>query len=353
MKKIKIAIIGCGRVAEHYKIILKSGSVENFEIIGVCDKDITKAKNYSKYFKCEFFTDLVQMIKNDKPNLVLVLTPSGEHFNNAKTSLLMNCNTIVEKPITMLSEQAEKLNDIAEEKKLMFGVVYQNRFNPSIQYLKKELENNNFGKIITASIRLRWCRRQDYYEDEWHGTWKQDGGVINQQAIHHIDVMNWLLGPITEVCAAGSNIVNQLEAEDTMVAIVKFMNGSFGTIEATTGLRPNDHEASISVVGDRGIATIGGIALNKIENWIIEKSSKNEQEIINNYSQDVPNGYGLSHGPFLQKIINNLINGNSKPPVTAKDGILTTKIIHSLYASCEKNSWISIKDGIKSEKLGL
>ena len=84
-----------------------------------------------------------------------------------------------------------------------------------------------------------------------------------------------------------------------------------------------------------------------------ELSPANLQEIINNYSQDVPNGYGLSHGPFLQKIINNLINGNSKPPVTAKDGILTTKIIHSLYASCEKNSWISIKDGIKSEKLGL
>ena len=122
---------------------------------------------------------------------------------------------------------------------------------------------------------------------------------------------------------------------------------------AETGLRPKDHEASISIVGDNGIATIGGIALNKIENWIIGKSNENEKEIIRDYSQEVPNGYGLSHGPFLQKIINNLINNNLEPPVTAKDGILTTKIIHSLYASCEKNSWISIKDGIKSEKLGL
>ena len=208
MKKIRIAIIGCGRVAEHYKIILKSGLVENFEIIGVCDKDIDKARNYSKYFKCEFFIDLEKMIKNTKPNLLLVLTPSGEHFNNAKMSLSMNCNTIVEKPITMLSEQAEELNYIAEEKKLMFGVVYQNRFNPSIQYLKKELENNNFGKIITASIRLRWCRRQDYYEDDWHGTWKQDGGVINQQAIHHVDAMQWINGPFDTVSASFSNQIN-------------------------------------------------------------------------------------------------------------------------------------------------
>ena len=150
---------------------------------------------------------------------------------------------------------------------LMLGVVYQNRLNPAIQFLKNELNKGVFGKIITASIRLRWARYQDYYEDEWHGTWKQDGGVINQQAIHHVDVMNWLCGPVTEVCATGGNLINNLEAEDTMVGIIKFKNGSFGTIEATTGLRPKDQEASISIVGDKAIATVGGIALNKIEKW--------------------------------------------------------------------------------------
>ena len=353
MKKIKLGIVGCGRVAQHYKFILNSGAVENFVVSSVCDKEIEKAKKFSQNFNCKYFDKPEEMIKNTELDLVIILTPSGEHFNNSKISLKMGCHTLVEKPITLLPNQAEELEKISASSNLMYGVVYQNRFNPSIQFLDKELKLGNFGKIITSSIRLRWCRMQEYYQDEWHGTWKQDGGVINQQAIHHIDVMSWLLGPITEVCSSGGNIINKLEAEDTMVAIIKFQNGSFGTIEATTALRPKDYEASISVVGVDGVATIGGVALNKVENWIVENSKESEKTIIEKYSEEVPNGYGLGHGPYLQKTINNLINGNINPPVAAKDGILTSKIIHSLYASNEQNSWIKIKDDIHSKKLGI
>lgn len=353
MKKIKIGIVGCGRLAEHYKTVLKSGIVKDFEITSVCDKNIDRAKYYAEIYNCKYFQNLSEMVKHNKPDLVIILTPSGEHFNDSKISLEMGCHTIVEKPITMLPNQGEELEQISIASKLMYGVVFQNRLNPAIQLLEKELRSKNFGKIITSSIRLRWCRMQEYYEDDWHGTWKHDGGVINQQAIHHIDVMNWLLGPITEVCSIGGNLSNNLEAEDTMVAIIKFENGSLGTIEATTALRPKDFEASITVLGDKGIATIGGIALNKIENWILQDANYSEKLIIDKYSQDVPNGYGLSHGPFLQNVINKLLEGSIEPPVSAKDGILTSRIIHSLYASYEQKSWIKIKDNIKSQKLGL
>tara|TARA_B100000427_G_C15515734_1_gene598109 strand:+ start:2448 stop:3509 length:1062 start_codon:yes stop_codon:yes gene_type:complete len=353
MKNIKIGILGCGRVAQHYKNILNSGNVKNFEIVGVADKEISKAQNYSKNFNCDFFSDLSEMINKKKPNLVLVLTPSGEHFNDVRKSLKMGCNTIVEKPIAMTPSEADSLKDLSIKMNLMLGVVYQNRLNPAIQFLKNELNKGVFGKIITASIRLRWARYQDYYEDEWHGTWKQDGGVINQQAIHHVDVMNWLCGPVTEVCATGGNLINNLEAEDTMVGIIKFKNGSFGTIEATTGLRPKDQEASISIVGDKAIATVGGIALNKIEKWYSNNSNQNEKEIINKFSQEVPNGYGLSHGPYLQKVIDCLNNGSIDAPVNSEDAAITTRIIHSLYASYENNSWISINDKINSQKLGI
>ena len=353
MKKIKIGIVGCGRLAQHYKKIFESGVVKNFEITAVCDKNIDIAKDYAKFYDCKFFNNLSDIARHNRPDLIIILTPSGEHFNDAKISLEMGCHTLVEKPITMLPNQGEELEQISKTSKLMYGVVFQNRLNPAIQLLEKELKSKNFGKIITSSIRLRWCRMQEYYKDDWHGTWKQDGGVINQQAIHHVDVMNWLLGPITEVCATGGNLSNNLEAEDTMVAIIKFENGSLGTIEATTALRPKDFEASISVMGDRGIATIGGIALNKIERWVLQDSKYSEKYIIDKYSQDVPNGYGLSHGPFLQNVVINLLEGSIESPVPAKDGILTSKIIHSLYASYEQKSWIRIKDNIKSQKLGL
>ena len=110
---------------------------------------------------------------------------------------------------------------------------------------------------------MRWCRLQDYYEDGWHGTWKYDGGVINQQAIHHVDALNWLLGPVDSLTATITNRLNNLEAEDTLVSIMKFENGALGTIEATTAARPEDFEASLSVVGENGMVLVGGIALNK------------------------------------------------------------------------------------------
>ena len=106
----------------------------------------------------------------------------------------------------MLPSQAEELKKIANENKLMYGVAFQNRLNPAITALERAIKDNRFGKIITATIRLRWCRFQDYYEDGWHGTWAMDGGVINQQAIHHIDALNWLFGPIKSVNSIIGNI---------------------------------------------------------------------------------------------------------------------------------------------------
>ena len=181
----------------------------------------------------------------------------------------------------------------------MLGVAFQNRLNPAILKLSEAVNNNRFGKITTGTIRLRWCREQEYYEDGWHGTWAQDGGVINQQAIHHVDALNWLLGPVDSVCATMGNRKNQLEAEDTMVAILRFASGAMGTIEATTAAT-KDVEASLSIIGETGMAVVGGIALNKIEVWDFEKPVHGDEEAKQTHSQEVPSGYGLRSRTFTK-----------------------------------------------------
>ena len=349
---ISIAVIGCGRVAQHYKKIFDSGVLSDWCLVGFYDILIERSTYFSEHFKTKSYESFESMLEATRPDLVLILTPSGLHYQHTKIAFKYNCNVLCEKPITMLPSQAEELNEIAHENKLMYGVAFQNRLNPAITALERAIKDNRFGKIITATIRLRWCRFQDYYEDDWHGTWAQDGGVINQQAIHHVDAINWLLGPIKSVNATISNRLNHLEAEDTLVGIMKFSNGALGTIEATTAARPEDFEASLSVVGEKGMVLIGGIALNKIQTWKFVESLSEDELIPGQYSQEVETGYGISHGPLLQSVISNLQSGKNEPPVSANDAINTTRVIHALYKSDEEQCWVKLADKPISSRLG-
>jgi len=352
MNKIRIVIIGCGRVAQHYKKIFDSGVVSNFTIVGFYDVLSERSEEFAQHFNTNSYSSFEIMLKATSPNLVLILTPSGLHYQHTKVAFDYGCNVLCEKPITMLPSQAEELNIIAIEKKLMYCTAFQNRLNPAIIALRKAIKENRFGKIITATIRLRWCRYQDYYEDGWHGTWNQDGGVINQQAIHHVDAINWLLGPIDSVNATITNRLNDLEAEDTIVAIMKFQNGSLGTIEATTAARPEDFEASLSVVGEKGMVLVGGIALNKIITWEFVEEILADKLIPEQYSQEVETGYGISHGPLIQSLIDTLLEGKINTITPPEDAINTAKVVHALYKSDEKGCWIDLADNPVSNRLG-
>jgi predicted dehydrogenase len=349
---VSTAIVGAGRVAQHYRAILDSGAVSGWRIVGVCDVVADRARSLAGHFGCPAFTDYAAMLDQTDARLVLVLTPSGRHYEHARLVLERGRHVLVEKPLTMLPSDGRELARLATSQGLMCGVVFQNRLNPAIRCLREALEGGRFGRIVTAAVRLRWCRYQDYYEDGWHGTWALDGGVINQQAIHHVDALNGLLGPIDAVSATTANRLNRLEAEDTLVAVVRFANGAIGTIEATTAARPDDFEASLSVVGERGTAVVGGIALNAVQLWRFVEPEPGDDDVPRRCSQAVPNGYGLSHGPLLQQVIDALSEGRTDPPVTAEDGVRTTELVHALYRSDEVRGWVRLADRPVSERLG-
>jgi len=280
------------------------------------------------------------------------MTESGNHAEHARLALEAGKHVIVEKPPALIPSQVIELEQLAESKGLMYAVIFQNRFNPAMQILKKTFEAGRFGKIVLSTIRLRWCRYQEYYEDGWHGTWKMDGGVINQQAIHHIDALQWVCGPISEVCAAQTNVLNKLEAEDTTVAIVKFKSCHLGVIEATTAARPEDFEASIAIIGEKGMAGIGGIALNLVETWQFVEPTPEDASIPGKYSQQVPSGYGLSHGPLIQEIVDRLNRGQIEAPITGSDAVPAVQLVHALYRSVEVNGWVRLEEQPLSDFLG-
>lgn len=351
-EKVRIGIIGCGRVANHYRSIISGGTLRDFVLVGVCDTNLDKAQDYGRSVGAPAFEEIDNLFKTTKPDLAVVLTPSGLHYAHSLRALESGSHVLVEKPAAMIPNQIIEVQRRADELGLMYAVAFQNRLNPSIVALASAVRANRFGKIVTVAIRLRWCRYDDYYSDAWHGTWAQDGGVINQQAIHHLDVMSWLFGPIDSVCAAETRRLNTLEAEDTLVAAVRFADGALGTIEATTAARPRDFEASISVVGERGMVRIGGIALNVVEEWDFIDSSEDDSTIPIAKSQVVPSGYGLSHGPLLQAIIDALRQGSTVAPVTGSDSVPTAGLVHALYRSTETMGWVNLNDKVVSDRLG-
>ena len=357
MKKkiVKIGIVGCGRVFKHYVKIFNKRKKKDFKIVSVCDKNKDLALRASKIFKCEAFNDYQLMLKKFKRklDLILILTPSGSHYKHSELALKHHFNVLCEKPVTMLPKDALKLDKLSKKNKVMFGIAFQNRFNKSVVTLKKFHENNKFGKILIVNVRLLWSRNQSYYNDQWHGRWKTDGGVTNQQAIHHIDVARWIFGPISEVNTIMTNQINKLEAEDTNNSILKFKSGATGSIQVTTAVRPEDLSASLEVIGEKGFMVLGGIALNKIENFYFKKLTKTEKNMLTNSNELVENGYGNSHTIILDLAIKNVLSNKKQFPVTAIDGFLTANLIHALYKSDEKKNWIKVTKNVRSSRLGL
>ena len=155
-------------------------------------------------------------------------------------------------------EHAQDLINISANTGKFCVSIFQNRLNPAVVATKTAFEEKRFGNLVSVSVRLRWCRLQEYYNDGWHGTWAQDGGVTNQQAIHHIDALTWICGNVQSVSAISAKRANELQAEDTLVAAIQLENGGLATLELTTAARPKDIEASITITGTKGVVQIGG-----------------------------------------------------------------------------------------------
>lgn len=356
MKKkiLKVGIVGCGRVFNHYVKIFNKRKSKDYKINAVCDQNKNLAIKASKIFKCEFFLDFNLMLEKykNKLDLIIILTPSGLHYEHSIMALKKNFNVLCEKPATMIPKDVMKLNKVAVKNRLIFGISFQNRFNKSVLILKKLYKKKRFGKILIINIKLLWSRYQNYYNDDWHGKWREDGGVTNQQAIHHIDVARWIFGPVSSVNSIMTNQINKLQAEDTNNSLLKFKNGAVGTLQATTAVRPKDLKASLEVVGEKGFMVLGGIALNKIESFYFKNLKKTEKEMIYNSNEVVDNGYGNSHSIVIEKIFQNIKNKKKKFPISATEGFLTANLIHAFYRSDEKKDWVKVTKNIQSKRLG-
>jgi predicted dehydrogenase len=253
---------------------------------------------------------------------------------------------LVEKPTFMHPRQLHNAYDLAESKGLRVFPVFQNRHNKAVQRVKRSIENGELGDIRIMAIRVRWCRPQRYYDlAPWRGTFSHDGGALSNQGIHHIDLLRYLGGEVDRLSATLRTLGASLEAEDTAVATLTYPSGAVGVVEVTTAARPDDFEASLSIVGSKGLAQLGGLAVNELQTFTPDPAACAAE------SEKIPDAYGFGHTTVYRDLVDDL-NGRRPYPVDRRDCLNTLNLLHAFYRSDEVGGWIDVQAGEPSQRLG-
>ena len=302
MHKFGIGLIGCGRIApNHARNIVK---LENAELKAVCDLIPGKAQQFSREYGGEACADYRAVLERADIDVIAIATPSGLHAAIGIEAAGAGKHVIVEKPMALSLHDADRLIAACNQNQVYLAVCHQNRYNLVVQKLRQALVDGRFGKLTHGVASIRWYRDQQYFEqDNWHGTWAQDGGVLMNQSIHNIDLLLWMMGPPQSVFAKIATRQHRIEVEDLGLGIVNFSNGAGGMIEASSSVYPRNLEETLNVFGETGTVILGGASINKIEVWRFADNRDDEAEVIKNIGETPPNIYGFGHGILYQRFL--------------------------------------------------
>jgi UDP-N-acetyl-2-amino-2-deoxyglucuronate dehydrogenase len=334
---MKYALIGCGRIAtNHIKAVVNN----KLELVAVCDVVESQMENLlakhglEKNPDIKRYTDYRQMLAENEVELVGIATESGAHAGIALYCIEHGVNVIIEKPIAMSIDDAQKIIDAAEAHHVKVAACHQNRFNVAIQKTRKALESGRLGKLSHGSIHVRWNRDKSYYDQaSWRGTWAQDGGALMNQCIHGIDLLRWMMGDEVEEVygATRQQYHHYLQAEDIGMAVLKFKNGAIGTIEGTTNVYPKNLEETLYLFGETGTVKIGGTSTNNIDVWDFTDAEPGDEE-NKGLKEATSNVYGNGHTSLYADMMD-AITHDRKPYVDAVAGKNALEIVLAIYKS--------------------
>ncbi|MBM7623042.1 Gfo/Idh/MocA family protein [Sporohalobacter salinus] len=352
MSKLKFALVGSGRIADkHTQVISK---LENAELVSICDINESKAKEYGDKFNIPYYTSYDDMLQQEEIDVVNILTPSGLHAKHTIDIVEKYQKHIVcEKPMALKLEDADEMIRVCDKHGVRLFVVKQNRYNLPVQKLRKAIEEGRFGKLVMGTVRVRWTRHQHYYDmDDWRGTWAMDGGVLTNQASHHIDLLEWMMGQPVEVSAQTATRLVDIETEDTGAVVIRFANGALGIVEATTATRPQDLEGSLSILGEKGAVEVGGFAVNEMKTWQFEDEREEDKKVMKEFKENPPNVYGFGHKRYLKHVVD-CVENDKKALVDGLEGRKSLELINAIYEASETGRTVRLKFEPQKCKLGV
>jgi len=352
---LKFGVIGCGRISGNHLRALACDRVEA-RVVAVSDLQEERACRAGTQYGVPHYRDYHEMLARHPDIDVLdVLTPTGHHARHVIDLARYGKHIVVEKPMALRVSDCDLMIDACRRGGGRLFVMKQNRYNLAVVAARQALEAGRFGKMVMGTVRVRWKREQSYYAaDAWRGTWELDGGVMAQQASHHLDLLQWFMGPVSQVQCRTATRLMDIEVEDTAAGLFTFESGALGVFEATTATRPRDLEASLSLLGERGSVILGGNAVNRVEHWQFEHEQPEDDQIRSNMSQEVPNVYGHGHVGYLADVVWAILD-NRPALVDGEEGRKNVQILTALYESAARGG-IPLRPGeaqVRRSRLGM
>lgn len=339
-RPLRFALVGCGRVApRHAEALAAHGDTARWSAI--CDPDPSVRQQWSHELDVPGYADLTNLLAARDVDVVVLATPSGLHPPHAVEAAEAGVHVVTEKPMATRWTDGQRMVRACDEAGVELFVVKQHRFNPAVVALKSAIDDARFGRIYSVQLNLFWTRPQSYYDmADWRGTWELDGGALMNQAIHYVDLLQWLIGPVESVHAFTGTLARRIEVEDTAAMNLRWRSGAIGSATVTMLTHPQNYEGSLTVIGEDGTVRLGGVACNRIETWRF-REPRPEDEALDADPWKDHGIYGSGHGDLYQNVIASL-RGEASPVVDGHEGLKSLEIVVAAYRSAQEGRRVSL-----------
>jgi UDP-N-acetyl-2-amino-2-deoxyglucuronate dehydrogenase len=356
-RRIRIALVGCGRISRnHIKAI--ASHHERAELVAICDTQLERLQQTQQLVAEEVrehpgaatkpahfstYTELLAAAQagTTPVDLVVLATPSGLHPGQVVAAAEVGLNVCTEKPMATRWADGVAMVKACDAAGVRLFVVKQNRFNSTLQLVKRQLQAGRFGQLAMVAVNVFWQRPQSYYDqDNWRGTWEFDGGAMMNQASHYVDLLDWLVGPVESVSASIATLGRTIEVEDTAALQLRWRNGALGTMAVTMLTYPKNLEGSITLLGETGTVKIGGPAVNQIEHWAFADQSPDDAR-VEQVSYETTSVYGFGHPPYYANVLDAL-QGQAEALCDGREGLRSLELLIGAYRSARDGQTVHL-----------
>ncbi len=345
-KSTGIGLVGCGMIAAVQAEAIRC--LDKGRLLAVYGREAARVAAFAARFGATGYTDYRQFLAHPGLELVSICTPSGTHAEIGIEAAAAGHHLLVEKPIEISLERADALIEACDRHGVKLGVIFQSRFLPAVTAIHRAVAEGRLGRIYLADATVKWYREPGYYAPgSWHGTLALDGGgALINQAIHTVDLLRWILGPVSRVAAfRGALRYPHIEGEDTLVASLRFESGALGQIEAATSAKPG-FRRRLEISGERGTVILEGDALAVwsidgephplIESAQITDGSANPGAISFE-------GHRLQIAGMIEAIRQNL-----PPFIDGHEGRHSLELVEAIYRSADEERFVLVDPGAPS-----
>jgi UDP-N-acetyl-2-amino-2-deoxyglucuronate dehydrogenase len=325
-RKIRVAVIGCGgRIAgKHFEAFERHAN--DLAVTAVCDVDPQALEKWQKSTGAKGYASYTDLLDRSDADVVVLATPSGLHSSQAILAARAGKHVVTEKPMATRWMDGIAMVKACDEAAVRLFVVKQNRRNTTLQLLKRAVEQKRFGRIFMVTINVFWSRPQDYYDSaKWRGTWEFDGGALMNQASHYVDLVDWLIGPVESVHAYIATLARAIQVEDTATVGVRWRSGALGSVNVTMLAFPKNYEGSITIVGEKGLVRVGGVAVNEIQTWQFADSHPDDQSVK-----------AASHNVI------STLRGQAEPETDGREGLRSLEVLIASYLSARDGRRVAL-----------